>query len=148
IEANALEIAAAAPRNPLVVELGSGSGSKTRTLLQQFRPVTYCPIDISPLALAMCARDLAPIAEVAPIEKSYVEGLREAATRRRPGQPLFVLFLGSTIGNFEPDDANEFLYAIGQALAPGDALLLGTDLVKPVAQLLDAYDDPTGVTAA
>jgi L-histidine N-alpha-methyltransferase len=148
IEANAREIAAAAPANPLVVELGSGSGSKTRTLLEQFGPVTYCPIDVSPAALAMCARELAAVADVTPIEASYVEGLHEAATRRCPGQPLFVLFLGSTIGNFEPDEANEFLYAVGQALAPGDALLLGTDLVKPVAQLLDAYDDPTGVTAA
>ena len=59
-----------------------------------------------------------------------------------------MLFLGSTIGNFEPADAINFVDSIRQELDPGDALLLGTDLVKPTAQLLDAYDDPTGVTAA
>jgi len=61
---------------------------------------------------------------------------------------MLVLFLGSTIGNFEPDAAIEFVDSVRQTLAPGDALLLGTDLVKPTARLLDAYDDPTGVTAA
>jgi uncharacterized SAM-dependent methyltransferase len=79
---------------------------------------------------------------------AYLEGLREVADRRAPGQTLLVLFLGSTIGNFESDRAIDFLYAIRQSLAPGDALLLGTDLAKPVEQLLAAYDDPTGVTAA
>jgi uncharacterized SAM-dependent methyltransferase len=59
-----------------------------------------------------------------------------------------VLFLGSTIGNFEPEAALDFLYSVRLCLAPGDALLLGTDLVKPMEQLLAAYDDPTGVTAA
>src|SRR5262249_47361576 len=63
-------------------------------------------------------------------------------------QTLLVLFLGSTIGNFEPEAAIDFLYAARQVLEPGDALLLGTDMVKPAAQLVEAYDDPTGVTAA
>jgi uncharacterized SAM-dependent methyltransferase len=79
---------------------------------------------------------------------SYLDGLREVASRRAPGQNLLVLFLGSTIGNFEPEEAINFVGSIRQELAPGDALLLGTDLVKPTALLLDAYDDPTGVTAA
>ena len=61
---------------------------------------------------------------------------------------MLVLFLGSTIGNFEADAANEFLYAVRQEMSDGDALLLGTDLVKPVARLIEAYDDPAGVTAA
>jgi uncharacterized SAM-dependent methyltransferase len=64
------------------------------------------------------------------------------------GQALCVLFLGSTIGNFEPESAIDFLYAIRQVLNPGDVLLLGTDMVKPAEQLMAAYDDPTGVTAA
>src|SRR5262249_38159395 len=78
----------------------------------------------------------------------YLDGLRNAAAKRRRDQPLFVLFLGSTIGNFEPDDASALLYGIRSILLPGDTLLLGTDLVKPAAHLLDAYDDPTDVTSA
>jgi L-histidine N-alpha-methyltransferase len=148
IEANASDIAAMFPPGAIVAELGSGSGAKTRKLLEAMGPVTYCPIDVSPAALAVCARELSSVADVQPIEGSYIDGLREVAARRRPGQALAVLFLGSTIGNFERDDAREFLYSIGRELAAGDALLLGTDLVKPAAQLLDAYDDPTGVTAA
>jgi dimethylhistidine N-methyltransferase len=148
IQTHAREIAAAAPAGALVAELGSGSGIKTRRLLEQFPAVTYFPIDVSGAALAQCARELAEVADVKPIEKNYIEGLRIAAAQRRTGQPLLVLFLGSTIGNFEPAEAADFLYRVRQELAPGDALLLGTDLVKPVAQLLDAYDDPSGVTAA
>jgi len=148
IDAHAGEIAGAVPAGPLVAELGSGSGTKTRRLLEALGRVRYCPIDVSPAALAACARELTPVADVHPIEASYLDGLRQAASHRCPGQTMLVLFLGSTIGNFEPEDATAFLYGIQRELAPGDALLLGTDLVKPVAKLLDAYDDPTGVTAA
>ena len=148
IDAHAGEIAGAVPVGPLVAELGSGSGTKTRRLLEALGRVRYCPIDVSPAALAACARELTPVADVHPIEASYLDGLRQAASHRCPGQTMLVLFLGSTIGNFEPEDATAFLYGIQRELAPGDALLLGTDLVKPVAKLLDAYDDPTGVTAA
>ncbi|HEY1203901.1 MAG: L-histidine N(alpha)-methyltransferase [Bryobacteraceae bacterium] len=70
------------------------------------------------------------------------------AARRSAGEALLVLFLGSTIGNFERAAAEEFLRAIRRSLCPGDGLLLGTDLVKPPARLIAAYDDPTGVTAA
>ena len=148
IDAHAGEIAGAVPAGPLVVELGSGSGTKTRRLLEALGRVRYCPIDVSPAALAACARELTPVADVHPIEASYLDGLRQAASHRCPGQTMLVLFLGSTIGNFEPEEATAFRYGIQRELAPGDALLLGTDLVKPVAKLLDAYDDPTGVTAA
>jgi uncharacterized SAM-dependent methyltransferase len=68
--------------------------------------------------------------------------------RRAARQRLIVLFLGSTIGNFEPEAAIDFLLGVRACLLPGDAILLGTDLVKPVEQLLAAYDDPPGVTAA
>ena len=148
IQAHARRIAAAMRAAPLVVELGSGSGAKTRRILEATGPVTYCPIDVSPAALAQCAAALADLAEVVPIEGSYLDGLRAAVARRPAGAQALVLFLGSTIGNFEPDAANEFLYGIRSELAAGDALLLGTDLVKPVARLIDAYDDPAGVTAA
>ena len=148
IERHAPEIAAAMPGNPLVVELGSGSGVKTRKILEALGNVTYCPIDVSPSALAQCARSLAGVARVVPIEGSYIDGLRSAALHRLPGEQILALFLGSTIGNFEPAAANEFIYALRCELEPGDALLLGTDLVKPVPQLIEAYDDPAGVTAA
>jgi dimethylhistidine N-methyltransferase len=148
IDAHAAEIAAAMGPEPLIVELGSGSGSKTRRILEAAGRVTYCPIDVSPVALSLCARSLAELADVAPIEGSYLDGLRVAAERRATGQHVLLLFLGSTIGNFEAEDASEFLYRLRTELLPGDALLLGTDLVKPVPALLAAYDDPTGVTAA
>ncbi len=139
------------PRNLIVTELGSGSGTKTRPILEKLRQkqiVVYYPIDVSASALAKCKAELSPLGAVFPLEMSYLDGLREVSSRRAPGQTLLVLFLGSTIGNFEPDAAIDFLYAVRQCLLPEDALLLGTDLVKPVDRLLLAYDDPTGVTAA
>src|ERR1039457_4220359 len=98
----------------------------------------------SPLTIA----ELGTLAAVHPLEMSFLDGLRNIAGRRAPGERLLVLFTGSSIGNFEPEAAIHFVDSIRRRLAPGDALLLGTDLVKPTAQLLDAYDDPTGVTAA
>jgi L-histidine N-alpha-methyltransferase len=134
-----------------IAELGSGSGSKTRWILESMMEhgrVTYYPIDVSASALAQCARELKPFAEVHPIEDTYLNGLREAVCRRGHGQPMLVLFLGSTIGNFERAAAQDFLRDIRACLMPGDALLLGTDLIKPLARMILAYDDPAGVTAA
>jgi L-histidine N-alpha-methyltransferase len=70
------------------------------------------------------------------------------AARRREGERVFVLFLGSTIGNFDRPAGEYFLRQVRETLRDGDALLLATDLEKPVRQLLLAYDDPSGVTAA
>jgi len=81
-------------------------------------------------------------------QATYEAGLAEATARRPARGRALALFLGSNIGNFDPPGAAEFLRTIRSALAPGDALLLGTDLVKPERQLLLAYDDPLGVTAA
>ncbi len=151
LEKHAPELIARLPGNVVVAELGSGSGSKTRPILEQLRrrqPVVYYPIDVSCAALDRCAKELGPLGTVFPLEGNYTDGLREVVSKRDEGQSVLVLFLGSTIGNFEPDAAVEFLFAVRQCLAPGDRLLLGTDLVKPIAQLLLAYDDPTGVTAA
>ena len=139
------------PRNLVVAELGSGSGTKTRAILEKLRQrqiVVYYPIDVSGAALAKCNSELGPLGAVFPLEMSYLDGLREVSNRRAAGQPLLILFLGSTIGNFASDAAVDFLYAIRQCLSPNDMLLLGTDLVKPVEKLLLAYDDPAGVTAA
>ncbi len=82
------------------------------------------------------------------LEATYLDGIRHASSRRRPGQTLLVLFLGSTIGNFDRPAADVFLREIRRCLQPGDALLLATDLEKPVEYLILAYDDPAGVTAA
>jgi len=139
------------PAPVTVAELGSGSGSKTRRILEALAidgPVTYYPIDISASALDHCALEMATIADVHPIEDSYLNGLRQTVCARRPGHSLLVLFLGSTIGNFPRPAAQDFLRDVRAYLAPGDALLLGTDLVKPVARMLLAYNDLAGVTAA
>ena len=135
-----------------VAELGSGGGHKTRHLLQVLRDVQpairYYPIDVSSAALEWCETELKSIAQVFPLVASYLPGLRSAVARRRSPERVLVLFLGSTIGNFEPEPAQQFLRELRDLLWPGDALLLGADLVKPVDQLMAAYDDPTGVTAA
>ncbi|HYW46232.1 MAG TPA: L-histidine N(alpha)-methyltransferase [Bryobacteraceae bacterium] len=151
IQGHADDLVELLPPDVLIAELGSGSGAKTRPILESFgrrQDVAYYPIDLSASALAKCARELGRCGSVFPLEASYLEGLRQVVERRAPGQALLVLFLGSTIGNFEPEAAIDFLYAVRQCLRPGDAVLLGTDLVKPVEQLLTAYDDPPGVTSA
>src|SRR5271167_2561593 len=137
----------------LVAELGSGSGKKTRWLLEALarrQRTTYCPIEISPTALARCESELGQIEYISIVgfERPYLDGLLAAAARRNESDHLLVLFLGSTIGNFDRDAAERFLTEVRGILYPGDALLLGTDLEKPLPQLLAAYDDPLGVTAA
>jgi L-histidine N-alpha-methyltransferase len=145
------ELANYMPAPVAVAELGSGSGSKTRRILESLAgngPVAYYPIDLSRSALARCALEMAAFADVHPIAESYLNGLRQAVCARRSGQSLLVLFLGSTIGNFERAAAQDFLGEVRASLMPGDALLLGADLIKPVARMLLAYDDPAGITAA
>jgi len=137
----------------LVAELGSGSGRKTRWILQALarrQETTYFPIDISAAALAQCERELGRLERVRWIglERDYSSGIAEVVARRRHDERVLVLFLGSTIGNFERAEADAFLRQLRRSLAPGDALLLGTDLEKPVARLIPAYDDPAGITAA
>jgi L-histidine N-alpha-methyltransferase len=141
------------PPPVIVAELGSGSGRKTRWILEALalrEPVTYFPIDLSSSALTRCEQGLADLRTVSVVglEASYLDGIRHAAASRRPGQTLLVLFLGSTIGNFDRPAADVFLREIRRCMRPGDALLLATDLEKPVDSLLLAYDDPAGVTAA
>jgi L-histidine N-alpha-methyltransferase len=150
---NAYEIVERLPMPITVAELGSGSGKKTRWLLRALarrQPTAYHPIEISPTALAMCKRELGDIdcISILGFEREYLDGLAEVAERRDTNQCLFVLFLGSTIGNFDPPAGLEFLRSIRKILLPGDALLLGTDLLKPIPQLVEAYADPLGVTAA
>jgi L-histidine N-alpha-methyltransferase len=135
-----------------VAELGSGSGKKTRWILEALsrrERTFYYPVEISRSALAMCERELSDIAiGIVGFEREYLDGLLEVAACRQRGQHLFVLFLGSTIGNFDRPAGVKFLAEVRRILEPGDSLLLGTDLEKPSAQLLSAYDDEIGVTAA
>ncbi len=139
---------------PIVVaELGSGSGKKTRWLLEALarrQRTFYHPIEISRAALIRCQQELRDLESVSILgfEREYLDGLLEIAAHRKRGQHLFVLFLGSTIGNFDRDAGIEFLAAIRRILRPGDSLLLGADLEKPAHQLIAAYDDELGVTAA
>jgi dimethylhistidine N-methyltransferase len=147
------EITGRIPSPVIVAELGSGRGKKTRWILEAitFRhPTVYHPIEISPAALEMCERELDHLPRVSIVghEKQYLEGLADVADRRISGEHILVLFLGSSIGNFDRRPGEEFLEQVRRNLVPGDALLLGTDLVKPVEQLVLAYDDPAGVTAA
>jgi L-histidine N-alpha-methyltransferase len=136
-----------------VAELGSGSGKKTRWILEalsRWQRTFYYPVEISRSALLMCQRELSDIDSLSIVgfEREYLDGLLEVAAHRQRGQHLFVLFLGSTIGNFDRPAGVKFLAEVRRILEPGDSLLLGTDLEKSSAQLLKAYDDELGVTAA
>ena len=153
LKANAGAIVRSLPSPTIVAELGSGSGRKTRWILEALTRrgyVLYYPIDVSASALHACRNELGTIdsVHIVDIEAGYIEGLKAVTARRTAGESLLLLFLGSTIGNFERGPAEEFLREIRALLRPDDSLLIGTDLVKPVDQLLAAYDDPTGVTAA
>jgi dimethylhistidine N-methyltransferase len=136
-----------------VAELGSGSGRKSRWVLEALcrrQRTFYYPVEISRSALAMCERELRDIDSISIVgfEREYLDGLLEVAAQRKRGQHLLVLFLGSTIGNFDHPAGLKFLAEVRRILEPGDSLLLGTDLEKPSAQVLAAYDDELGVTAA
>ena len=152
LQKHAPDLAKRSQRLSVVAELGSGSGLKTRLVLDALdpgSPVTYCPIDISPSALARCERELRRNGlKIVPIEESYIAGLRLAATMRRKHTSMLVLFLGSTLGNFEPEAAIQLCYDVRKTLQPGDIFYLSTDLQKPVGRMIAAYDDALGVTAA
>jgi dimethylhistidine N-methyltransferase len=147
------EIVDLLPSPVQVAELGSGSGKKTRWILEALsrrQRTYYYPIEISSSALAACEKELGQIDLVSIVgyEQPYLEGLRAVAQRREDGEHLLVLFLGSTIGNFDRGAADAFLREVRSTLQEGDALLLGTDLEKSAETQLLAYDDPAGVTAA
>jgi len=145
--ARAGEIAAVTGARTLV-ELGSGSSEKTRYLLDALTELeTYVPVDVSESALRQAGEAL--IAErpglgVHALIADFTGGLALPGT---PG-PRLVAFLGGTIGNLLPAERAGFLSSVRALLSPGDALLLGTDLVKDKSVLVPAYDDAAGVTAA
>ncbi|MFI8941794.1 L-histidine N(alpha)-methyltransferase [Streptomyces syringium] len=131
-----------------LVELGSGSSDKTRHLIRALPALDhYVPVDVSESALRGAAGTLLaehPALTVHALVADFQYGL---ALPKTPG-PRLVAFLGGTIGNLLPAERVAFLTAVRSELAPGDALLLGTDLVKDEGTLVAAYDDASGVTAA
>lgn len=138
-----------------LVELGCGNGEKLALVVDVLlargdRRIDVRLVDLSKTALEESLALLSPRRAVRAggDRASFLAGLRRAAAGRTGRGPMLVLFLGSNIGNFDPQAAASFLRAIRRALRPDDALLLGADLVKPEARLLLAYDDPLGVTAA
>jgi len=152
LEAHAETIATASAAD-LVVELGSGSAEKTRTLLEALlghRRVTYCPVEISRSALDASRHALDDLDGLVfrGIASEYLPGVDEALATRDASQPALVLFLGSSLGNFDAEAGENFVHALRERLMPGDFLLLGNDLDKPEPTLRAAYDDALGVTAA
>ncbi|MGY3678191.1 L-histidine N(alpha)-methyltransferase [Streptomyces sp. TE33382] len=145
--ARAGEIASASGARTLI-ELGSGSSEKTRHLLDAMPALhSYVPVDVSESALSGAAASLLaerPDLSVHALIADFTGGLALPGT---PG-PRLVAFLGGTIGNLLPEERASFLHSVRSLLSPGDALLLGTDLVKDQGTLVAAYDDAAGVTAA
>jgi L-histidine N-alpha-methyltransferase len=141
------EIAAASAARTLV-ELGSGSSEKTRHLIAALTGLhTYVPVDVSESALTQAGHALIterPGLDVHALIADFTAPLTLPDT---PG-PRLLAFLGGTIGNLLPGERATFLASVRALLAPGDALLLGTDLVKDEGVLVRAYDDAAGVTAA
>ena len=149
---HAASLVHAAGNDASFIELGGGSGEKLAILIEAavvrgYRPAVHL-IDVSARALDLAAATLArfPDVRVTTHEATYEAGL--SATEPPGHGRQLVLFLGSNIGNFDPLEAVGLLRQIGGALRPGDLVLLGADLVKPERDVLLAYDDPLGVTAA
>jgi dimethylhistidine N-methyltransferase len=147
------DIAASIDGHITLVEMGSGSASKTRliidALLRRQAELLFMPVDISASALESSSRILLqsyPRLRIEAYAADYFAGLAELGkkTRRR----TLALFLGSNISNFDPDEALRFLRALRSGLNKGDALLLGADLKKDPAILEAAYNDALGVTSA
>ena len=134
-----------------LLELGSGTSTKTRLLLDAFthagRRVQFVPIDVSEAVLAESAAVLArdfPTATVRPVVADFNDPFDAL-----PGEPgrRMIIFLGGTIGNLDDDERAAFLARVRAGLAPGDHFLLGADLIKSPSRLVAAYDDSAGITA-
>jgi L-histidine N-alpha-methyltransferase len=150
-ERYAPEMVRAAGEASTIIELGAGTAKKTmlilRAALELHPAVTFIPVDVSSFALEVAhhrVRSELPQVAVHPLVLDYTH--QSSALTQLPGRKL-VLYIGSSIGNFEPMAASALLRRLRRSLAPGDALLLGTDMRKPAEVLLPAYDDAAGVTA-
>lgn len=146
------EIAAALGTNLRLVELGSGAARKTRILFDALQPeLEYVPVDVDASMLERVGRDLLheyPSLRVVAVRSDFSRPSVALSLLPRTRARTVVLFLGSTIGNLNPEEARSMLRDLRASLSPGDALLLGADLRKPLDVLEPAYDDVLGVTAA
>ena len=151
LEQHADAILAPLARPVSVVELGCGNGEKLAALIERAREPVHRAhlVDISPAALQSAHARLSTVPDVlvTTFEGTYEDGLARLSAEPHVGGCL-ALFLGSNIGNFDPETAQGLLRRLRGSLGAGDALLIGTDLVKPERELQLAYDDPLGVTAA
>lgn len=151
LRANASEMSAAIGARALVVEFGSGEGVKTRLLLGALdAPVAYVPIDISKEQLRQTSKSLAtefPELRVEPVCADYTTRV-SLPDSVDDAENVAVFLPGSTIGNFVPAEAIEFLARVARLVGPGGGLLIGVDLQKETDRLIAAYDDAEGVTAA
>jgi len=147
LEAHGGEIVATVGEPLEMIELGPGNGEKLSALARQAVSPKVHLIDISAAALETAGAEIERSCGIRPslFEGSFLEGLAAFGPDARQ---RLVLFLGSNIGNFSSAQAGAFLREVHAALEPGNAFLLGADLVKPEPALLAAYDDPLGVTAA
>ncbi|MCX4885511.1 L-histidine N(alpha)-methyltransferase [Streptomyces sp. NBC_00847] len=145
--ARSAEIAEATHARTLI-ELGSGSSEKTRYLLDALTGLhTYVPVDVSDSALTQAGHAL--IAERPGLQvHALIADFTASVTLPDTPGPRLIAFLGGTIGNLLPSERAAFFASVRSLLSPGDALLLGTDLVKDEKVLVRAYDDAAGVTAA
>lgn len=153
LEKYADEIVASVNGDTTLMEMGSGSASKTRliieALLRKQNELLFIPVDISASALDSSSRILLqsyPQLQIEAYAADYFAGLAELGKTQRAR--TLALFLGSNISNFDPEEALRFLRALRAVLHEGDALLLGADLKKDKAVLEAAYNDALGVTAA
>ncbi|HEX7071968.1 MAG TPA: L-histidine N(alpha)-methyltransferase [Rhodothermales bacterium] len=151
MQRHAAEMAAFCGPECMIVEYGSGSSIKTEILLDHLeRPAAYVPIDISEAHLHLSADRLRSRYRglpVIPVAADYTTSFELPEVPSRPRRTV-VYFPGSTIGNFEPDEAQEFLEHARSVCGPSGAILIGVDLKKDPAVLHAAYNDPEGVTAA
>lgn len=150
---NARDIVGHVRREAILVELGAGSAVKTSLLIDEMvrhnRSMVYCPVDISKEALRTAQANIVsrfPGIDFRGIQDDWFKAL-EHLTRMERSQKLIV-FLGSSMGNMSFDGAVSFLKRLQGVMADDDKVLLGLDMVKPVDELLPAYDDQAGVTAA
>jgi len=151
MRASAADMARRLGSHCVLIEYGSGSGLKTRVLLDALNPAAYVPIDISEAPLRSAAAEVArrlPEVRVVAVCADYSAPLEIPALREFPGARRAVYFSGSTIGNFTPAEAQVFLERARALVGAGGAMLVGVDLQKERAVLHAAYNDAEGVTAA
>jgi len=143
-------IASALPAGAVLIEPGSGAGTKTRLLIEACLPCAYVAIDISRSMLETGAAGTArqfPSLQVLAIHADYTRLDTLPDDRLPPGAPRVLYFPGSTIGNFTPEETRAFLCRVARWIGPGGSVLIGVDTRKDAAVLEAAYDDRQGVTA-